>query len=173
MGSTSLIPIIHFKNSRASYFLRPENFLSLLSMRKGPNCPVPNTKFKQGKESVETGSPAAVPWSEDSRTPISNSSFVWCLLRFLYPEQSTRVRTVLGKRCAFLRWERMTVEKVGRRNHQLGGGGLRIVNFREVPICEVKNVEIDSFKTIHTCILHRKSSCIPRGLYIPMLSDLG
>lgn len=173
MGSTSLIPIIHFKNSRTSYFLRPENFLSQLSMRKGPNCPVPNTKFKQGKESMERGSPVAVPWSEDSRTPISNSSFVCCLLRFLYPEQSTRVRTVLGKRWAFLRWERMTVEKVGRRNHRPGGGGLRTVNFREVPIREVKNVEIDSLKTIHTCILRRKSSCIPRGLYIPMSSDLG
>lgn len=173
MGSTGLIPIIHFKNSRASYFLRPENFLSLLSLRKGPNCPVPNTKFKQGKASVERGSPAAVPGSKDSHRLISNSSFVWCLLRFLYPEQSTRVRTVLGKRRAFLRWERMTVEKVGRRNHRLGGGGLRIVNFRDVPICEVKNVEMDSLKTIHTCILRRKSSCIPRGLYVPMLSDLG
>lgn len=102
MGSTSLIPIIHFKNSRASYFLRPENFLSLLSMRKGPNCPVPNTKFKQGKESVETGSPAAVPWLEDSRTPVSNSSFVWCLLRFFIPRAIDQSKNSVGEEmCLF------------------------------------------------------------------------
>lgn len=79
-------------------------------MRNGPKCPVSSTKFKQGKGSVEKGSPAGVPSSEGSHALISNSSFVWCPVRFLYPDQCTRVRSVLGKSCESIRWGRTTVK---------------------------------------------------------------
>lgn len=67
-------------------------------------------------------------------------------MRFLYPDQCTRVRSVLGKSCESIRWGRTTVKgQVEGRTVDLLGWFQD--NFREESIGEAENMETDSLKT--------------------------
>lgn len=140
---------------------------------RGPNAQIPAPSLTREKR-VWTGAALRcllqkVPIPQFQTVPLTGVPW-----GFYTQSNVPESKISVGKTCDFIRWGKDDCEKGGgRKNCGPGRGGLRPINFRDRFLCEARNLEIDSIKTFCTSILRGKSSCLPRGLSIPVSSDLG
>lgn len=164
--------IIHFKNSSARFLFKTWKMFyhSFSNALKA----ISRTKFKQGKVCGKEQPHRRVLARRVPRTGLPTVPLSGALWGF-YTHSNIPERGQGRGRDVPLWDGEGWLWKGGQKEEPWTWGG-EVSNQSisgKSPCVRSKIWKPDSLKTTHTCILHGKSLCLPRAMYIPVSSDLG